>query len=80
VRPFGSTDIDVIGPAGELISVGGLSKTFNLGRFGRELKILATEASRRGVGVKVALERGVPQSLIDFASKRVGIENVIIFD
>jgi hypothetical protein len=80
VAPFGSTDLDVIGKAGELVSVGGIAKAGNLGRFGRELQILLGEAARRGVGVKVALEQGSPQSLIDFASKRVGKENVIIFE
>jgi thioredoxin reductase len=46
---FGSTDIDVIGPAGEFIAVGGPGKAINLSKFGSQLKVLQEAASQRGV-------------------------------
>lgn len=77
---FGASDVDVIGPAGELIAVGGPSKAKNLSKLGSHLKVLEEAAAQRGVAAKAAFERGTPQSAIDLAVKKLGRDNVIIFD
>jgi len=77
---FGSSDIDVIGPAGELIAVGGPAKARDLGKLGTQLKVLKEAADARGVVAKAAFERTTPQPAIDLAIKKLGKANVIIFD
>ncbi|WP_218080295.1 hypothetical protein [Anthocerotibacter panamensis] len=79
VKTLGSTDLDVIGPSGELISVGGPAKAGNLGNFVRELRIYQAIASQRGVYVKAYLAEGTPQSAIDKAIRELGEKNVFIF-
>jgi hypothetical protein len=76
---LGSTDLDVIGPNGELIGVGGASKAYEKGKFGRQLQLLKEEAKKRGVPAKMYLEEGVPQGAIDLARKWLGKDNVVIF-
>lgn len=80
VQGIGSTDIDVIGPNGELIEVGGPAKAGNLGNFGRQLNVLKAEADQRNVRAMVYLQRGTPESAVRVAQRRLGAENVIIFD
>jgi hypothetical protein len=45
----GSTDLDVLGPNGELIMVGGPAKAKDLGNLGRNIKVYKEIASERGV-------------------------------
>jgi len=54
----GGTDIDVIGPNGELIMVGGPAKANDLGKLGQVIKIYQDEAAIRGVGVKAYFAEG----------------------
>jgi hypothetical protein len=79
VPGLGSTDIDVIGPAGEFIGVGGPAKAMDLAKFGRQLQILKAAASLANTPARMYLERGTPQSAIDLAIKWLGAENVVIF-
>ncbi len=79
-RPgVGKTDVDVIGPNGEYIAVGGPMKANKRSDFGSATSILKWCADRDGVVAKVYLEEGTPQDVIDLAAKHVGIENVHIF-
>lgn len=75
----GSTDIDVLGPSGELISVGGPMKSMKMSEFGSHLNVLTKEAQARGVPAQVYLEQGTPQAAIDLAAKWVGPQNVFTF-
>lgn len=76
----GGTDLDVIGPNGELIMVGGPAKAKDLGKLGQVIKIYQDEAiARGGVGVKAYFAEGTPQNVIDFAIKKLGADNVVIF-
>ncbi|WP_273479165.1 polymorphic toxin-type HINT domain-containing protein, partial [Acetivibrio straminisolvens] len=75
----GGTDIDVIGPNGELIMVGGPAKANDLGKLGQVIKIYQDEAAIRGVGVKAYFAEGTPQNVIDFAIKKLSTDNVVIF-
>ncbi len=76
----GGTDIDVAGPNGELIMVGGPAKAKNLSALGDVIKIYKDEASIRGVKVMAYFSKETPQSVVDFAVKRLGKENVFVFD
>src|SRR5262245_7628293 len=58
IKGLGSTDLDVIGPARELIGVGGPSKAKNLSQLGRQLQILKKAAEERGVRAMMYLEEG----------------------
>ncbi len=76
----GGTDVDVVGPNGELIMVGGPAKAKDLGKLGQVIKIYQDEAvARGGVGVKAYFAEGTPQNVIDFAIKKLGADNVVIF-
>jgi hypothetical protein len=79
VKGLGSTDIDVLGPNGEYINVGGPSKASDLGKFGRQLQILKKAAEERGVPAKMHLEEGTPQEAIDLDKKWLGNDNVVTF-
>lgn len=77
---WGSTDIDVIGPKGELVTVGGPAKAQKgTAWLGNHLKVITEEALQRGVTAKAAFAKGTPQSLIDLSVRKLGAENVIIF-
>lgn len=76
---FGGSDIDVIGPKGELIAVGSPAKANNLSKLGTQLKVLEEAAAMRGVPAKAAFEKGTPQSAIDLAVKKLGAEDVFVF-
>jgi hypothetical protein len=78
-KGLGRTDVDVIGPAGEFIGVGGPSKGSNLGVFGRQLQILKSAAREQGVKAMMYLEEGTPEAVIKLAKKWLGAENVVIF-
>jgi hypothetical protein len=78
-RPWGKTDIDVVGPNGELISVGGPGKASNLGNLGRELHILKQVAKERGTKALAYFEEGTPRQALDLARKLLGPENVHLF-
>lgn len=80
VRGVGSTDIDVIGKAGEYIAVGGPAKAGNLGQLGTHLKVLKTAADQAGVKALAYFEKGTPESALKVARKWLGAENVHIFE
>lgn len=79
VQGIGSTDIDVIGKAGEYIAVGGPAKASDLAKFGQKLNILKRAASAAGVEAKAYLEASTPSEVIDVAIKEVGRDNVVLF-
>lgn len=66
---LGSTDIDVIGPAGELITVGGPAKARSLSKWGMHLQRLKAVGKERGVRVMAYLEEGTPDEAIRLAKK-----------
>ncbi|MBI1834993.1 MAG: hypothetical protein HYR92_04430 [Burkholderiales bacterium] len=72
----GSTDIDVIDPAGNLIAVGGPAKAGNLSNFVRGLYVYAETAASRGVKAYFYYAPGTPQSVIDAAVKVLGSDFV----
>jgi filamentous hemagglutinin len=75
----GVTDIDVTGPKGEIIEVGGPAKANDLGKFKTQLLKMQEVANSRGVPAQVYLEEGTPQAAIDIAKKTLGENNVITF-
>lgn len=78
-KGIGKTDIDVIGPAGELIAVGGPAKAKDLGKLGTQLKKLKVLAAERGVPAIAYFEANTPEKVIEFAIKRLGKDNVKVF-
>ena len=79
VKGIGSTDIDVIGPNGELVGVGGYSKVHDKGGLGQELLCLIAVGKQRGVKVLYYFEEGTPASVIQYTTEKLGEENVFIF-
>jgi filamentous hemagglutinin len=75
----GHTDVDVIGPNGELIGVGGPAKSNKLSNLGGEIAKLKEEAAKRGVIVQYYITDSTPHSVYEFLKKRLGAENVFIF-
>ena len=75
----GHTDVDVIGPNGELIGVGGPAKSNKLSNLGGEIAKLKEEAAKRGVIVQYYITDSTPRSVYEFLAKRLGVENVFIF-
>lgn len=59
VKGLGSTDIDVIGQAGEYIAVGGPAKTAS--DVGRQLQILQETAKQAGVKAVACFAKGTPR-------------------
>jgi hypothetical protein len=79
-RPnVGTTDVDVIGPNGEYIAVGGGAKAMNPAKFGKSLSILKWAAGEAGVPAQYYFAEGTPQSAIDQATKALGADNVFTF-
>lgn len=77
-----STDVDVIGKAGEYIGVGGPAKGASadaLSSFGQKLSALKEAAGKAGVGVKYYLEQGTSKQAIDLAKKILGNNAVTVF-
>ncbi|WP_030212512.1 hypothetical protein [Streptomyces bikiniensis] len=75
----GSSGLDVIGPNGEYIYVGGGAKAANPSRFGKALKINKYAAGEAGVKAVSYLADNTPESAIKQAEKVFGDENVHIF-
>ena len=75
-----TVDVDVIGKAGEYIGVGGPMKALNLADLGGKLKTLGAAAKAAGVTAQYYFEKGTPQPAIDLAKKRLGAENVFVFE
>jgi len=59
--------------------VGGPAKANDLGNWVKLLRY-QDEAAIRGVGVKAYFAEGTPQNVIDFAIKKLGTDNVVIFN
>ncbi|MDR7380932.1 polymorphic toxin-type HINT domain-containing protein [Promicromonospora iranensis] len=72
VDGVGSTGLDVLGPNGEYIFVGGPAKAKNPAAFGQKLQISKAAADRDGVDALYYLEDGTPSSAIDQAKKWFG--------
>ncbi|MDX9723789.1 MAG: hypothetical protein RBU37_23775 [Myxococcota bacterium] len=75
----GSTDVDVIGPSGEMIAVGGPAKANDLAKLGQKLNILKRVAGERGVPAQAYFSDDTPQTAIDVARKQLGNDAVFIF-
>ncbi|MFK8851071.1 hypothetical protein [Streptomyces sp. Ac-502] len=75
----GSSGLDVIGPNGEYIYVGGGAKAKNPAKFGSALKINKYAADQAGVKAIYYLADNTPESAIKQAKKVFGDENVHIF-
>ncbi len=78
-KGVGSTDVDVLGPAGEYIGVGGPAKAADLSRFGRQLQVLKEAAKQNGTVALMYLEEGTPEAAINLAKKWLGEANVFTF-
>jgi hypothetical protein len=78
-KGIGSTDLDVLGPAGEYIGVGGPAKASDLSRFGRQLQVLKAAAKQDGTAAQMYLEEGTPEAAIQLAKKWLGDGNVFTF-
>jgi hypothetical protein len=79
VPGFGSTDIDVLGPNGEIIAVGGPAKAINLAKLGGALRVQKALASLRGVNALAYFEEGTPEEALALARRWLGDDNVKIF-
>lgn len=78
-----STDVDVIGPEGEFIAVGGPAKENENNRDGRvieKLAILQDAAVRQGTHAEAWFTSDTPPNVIAQAQKLVGVDNVHVFD
>ena len=64
-----STEVDVLGKAGEYIGVGGPAKGRSLADFGQKLSALKDAAKQVGTTAKYYLELGTSQAAIDLAKK-----------
>ncbi|MGW2695492.1 hypothetical protein ACWC3Y_27350 [Streptomyces sp. NPDC001296] len=77
----GSSGIDVIGPNGEYVYVGGGAKAANPAKFGKALKINKYAADEAGVPAIYYLDASnTPESAINQARKVFGVENVHTFN
>lgn len=74
-----SVPVDVFGPNGELILVGGPKKGENLGKLGGILKNIKIIAEARGVTAQYYFSDNTPENVIKFAEKRLEAENVFTF-
>jgi len=75
----GSSGIDVIGPNGEYIFVGGAAKAKNPAKFGRALQISKYAADQAGVKAIYYLDEGTPASAVAQAKRVFGDDNVKIY-
>jgi filamentous hemagglutinin len=71
--------LDVLGPEGELIVVGGPAKAKGLGALGDRLRVLREAADETGVKAQAFFEDGTPDSVLNLARKFLGAENVRTF-
>jgi hypothetical protein len=72
-------EVDVIGPNGELIYVGGPAKAINPGVMGQKLRVIRYVADQTGVKAEAYFVDGTPNSVLDLARKWLGAENVFSF-
>jgi hypothetical protein len=75
----GSSGIDVIGPNGEYIFVGGAAKASNRSKFIQKLHISKYAADQAGVPAIYYLDEKTPGSIVDAAKRIFGDDNVKIF-
>jgi hypothetical protein len=75
----GSSGIDVIGPNGEYIFVGGPAKAKNPAKFGKALQISKYAADEAGVDAIYYLDEATPASAVAQAKRVFGEDNVKIF-
>lgn len=75
----GSSGIDVIGPNGEYIFVGGAAKASNRSKFIQKLHISKYAADQAGVPAIYYLDEKTPGSVVDAAKRIFGDDNVKIF-
>ncbi|MFD3613273.1 hypothetical protein ACFWXA_35510 [Streptomyces atroolivaceus] len=75
----GASGLDVYGPNGEYIFVGGAAKAKNPADFGQRLKISKYAADQAGVKAIYYLADNTPESAVKQAKKAFGEENVHIF-
>ncbi|MFZ4271896.1 hypothetical protein ACOZFM_04190 [Streptomyces arboris] len=75
----GSSGLDVIGPNGEYVFVGGGAKAGKPSKFGQALKVNKYAADQAGVKAIYYLADNTPESAIKQAKKAFGEENVHIF-
>ena len=74
-----SVSIDVFGPNGELILVGGPNKVTDFGKLGGILRNLKLIADARGVKAQHYFTDNTDEAVIKFTEKRLGAENVFTF-
>ena len=74
-----SVPIDVFGPNGELILVGGPKKVEKLDKLGGTLRDLVIVAEDRGVKALHYFTDNTPEAAIKAAQKKLGAENVFTF-
>ena len=78
-KNIGSTDVDVLGPLGEFVSVGGLAKARNLADFGHRLNIYRVAAEGAGTRALAYLEKGTSEDVLRVARNQLGHLNVFTF-
>jgi hypothetical protein len=77
----GSSGLDVLGPKGEFVFVGGGAKAANPSKFGKALKINKYAADEAGVPAHYYLDASnTPESAINQARKVFGPDNVHTFN
>jgi hypothetical protein len=75
----GASGIDVIGPNGEYIFVGGPAKAADPSKFGKALKVSKYAADQAGVDAIYYLAEGTPDTAVKQAKRVFGENNVRIF-
>ena len=85
--PSGNSDVDVIGPNGEFIAVGGAGKAGNLDETTEKLdktetrlNVLKEAAAEQGVGAEAWFAAGTPIEVLQLAQRVLGPQNVYVFD
>jgi len=71
--------VDVIGPNGELVLVGGPGKAKNLDKTRQLLVQLSRVAQALNLRPIAAFAEGTPQAILDLAAQKLGQGNVITF-
>ena len=75
----GTTDIDVVAPNGDIVSVGGPGKIFDIPNLQRELILYKLEAIARGVKAIAYFEKGTSETVIKAGEEILGADNVKTF-
>jgi hypothetical protein len=85
--PSGKSDVDVIGPNGEFIAVGGPGKAGNLEvttdkleETKTRLNVLMEAAAEQGVRAQAWFADATPMEVLQLAQQVLGPENVYVFD